>query len=567
MKRQKEAEVNNIELREDTLSLADNVQEDIITPPERPILGYMTNTEHLSEDGKGIPRYCSKVAIVGFAPSTMEEVQFLFGDPDVEIWPLNQLYMAWPRIVPANRMPERQNVTRWFQIHHRTSYDQTIARDHSHHQWLVEQKDFPIYMMDREPDVPVSCKFPKDQLLEKFRRYFTNSISWEIALAIHEGFKTIYVYGVDMAQDCVAPETKVLTTDLRWVPAGEIKVGQTVMGFDEHSGPKMEEPTSYRQWRSSEVLEANVLERPSYRLYLSDGTQMVASAGHQWLTYSEKMMKWRRTDQLVTNMHREGKPTNLIKIADTWEEDKSWEGGYLAAAFDGEGHLSQHPYSGHGGYQLALGFSQKENAMSGKVEEIMTSMGFDWRSRMMDGGTAQYHINGGKTELMKFLGSIRPLRLLSKFDPDKFGSMQQKEIVAVEKIEFLGNQKVIGFKTSTKTFVAEGFATHNSEYAFERPSVEYWMGYAEGAGAKLVLPEKSDLLKSAWLYPYEDDSPIRTKFTSRRNELQKRVQEVSFGEQQAHDERMQLVGALENMSYVERAYLTSIKDQALWGRR
>ena len=271
-------------------------------------LGYMTATEHLSEDGKGVPRTCEEVAIVGFAPSTMEDVQFLFGDPNIEIWALNQLYIAWPRICPENRMPEKRNITRWFQIHHRHSYDQTVQRDHSHHDWLTNQKDFPIYMMDREEDIPVSCKFPAKLLIEHFnRRYFTNSISWEIALAIYEGFKKIHIYGVDMAQD--------------------------------------------------------------------------------------------------------------------------------------------------------------------------------------------------------------------------------------------------------------------SEYAFERPSVEYWMGVAEGSGIKVVLPEKSDLLKSAWLYPYEDDSPIRTKINTRRKELRERMNQVAANEQMAHDERMQLLGALENMNYMERAYLTSIKDQALWGKR
>ena len=51
-----------------------------------------------AEDGMGIPRTCDEVAIVGFAPSTMEDAQFLFGKQNVEIWAINQLYIAWPRI-------------------------------------------------------------------------------------------------------------------------------------------------------------------------------------------------------------------------------------------------------------------------------------------------------------------------------------------------------------------------------------------------------------------------------------------------------------------------------------
>lgn len=272
---------------------------------ENGILGYMTATEHLSSSGKGVPRTCDEVAIVGFAPSTMEDVQFLFGKQNVEIWTLNQLYISWPRICPQNREKENRNMTRWFQIHHRHSYDQTINRDHSHHEWLTQQKDFPIYMMKREDDVPVSCEFPKDLILKYFKRnYFTNSISWMIALAILEEFKKIYVFGVDMAQD--------------------------------------------------------------------------------------------------------------------------------------------------------------------------------------------------------------------------------------------------------------------TEYGFERPSVEYFCGYAEGKGIRLVIPEKSDLLKSAWLYPFEDDAPIRTKIGSRRKELRDRLNVCSMQEQQMHDERMQLLGALENMQYIERSWMTSIKDQAMW---
>ena len=152
---------------------------------EKAPLGYVTGTE--------IPRRRSKVAIVGFAPSSMKDVMTMADDPDLEIWGLNQLYMAFPEILPK--------VTRWFQIHHRTSYDQTIQRDHSHHDWMAQQKDFPIYMQDQNPDVPMCIPFPKDLLIDHFGTYWTNSISWEIALAIYEGFEKIYLFGIDMAQD------------------------------------------------------------------------------------------------------------------------------------------------------------------------------------------------------------------------------------------------------------------------------------------------------------------------------------------------------------------------------
>ena len=149
----------------------------------------------------GVPRQCNNVAIVGFAPSSMRDVTALFGDPDTEIWTLNQIYMAFPMINPDNRPDDKKNFTRWFQIHHRSSYDQTVNRDVTHHEWLARQTNFPIYMQEKNPDIPMSIEFPKDEILKNFRKYFTNTISWMLALAVKEGFKKIHLYGVDMAMD------------------------------------------------------------------------------------------------------------------------------------------------------------------------------------------------------------------------------------------------------------------------------------------------------------------------------------------------------------------------------
>lgn len=140
----------------------------------------------------GIPRKRNKVAIVGFAPSSYMDVKHVWDDPDFEVWAINQLYVQFPEIV--------SKVTRWFQIHHRHTYDAAV-RDHKHHDWLAAQKAFPIYMQQKLPDIPMSVEFPVQMIIKEFGRYFTNSISWQLAMAIWEGFKEIHVYGVDMAQN------------------------------------------------------------------------------------------------------------------------------------------------------------------------------------------------------------------------------------------------------------------------------------------------------------------------------------------------------------------------------
>jgi hypothetical protein len=259
-----------------------------------PINNQWVTGSELVNNGKPVPRTRSKVSIVGFAPSTMGRVRYVWDDPDMEIWAINQLYMAMPNMV--------NKATRWFQIHPKHEYEKGV-RDHSHAAWLAQQTNYPIYMMDQEPHIPMCVRFPREQVMAYFpRNYWTNSISWEIALAIMEGFKEIHIYGVDMAQDDV----------------------------------------------------------------LCD------------------------------------------------------------------------------------------------------------------------------------------------------------------------------------------------EYAHQRPSCEYFIGYAEGCGIKVVIPEASDLLKAMWVYPFEDAAPFFTKIQSRRQELRGRINENANAEMNMRDTRMQLIGALENMNYVERAW-TSLK--------
>jgi len=152
-------------------------------------LGYITGTKR--------KRKKTKVAIVGFAPSTMSDVKHLFDNPDFEIWGLNQLYMAFN---PSHNLPSLgDRADRWFQIHSRQSYDANTLRDHSHHEWMANETRFPIYMQEKDPTIPMSVRLPKEKILKEFGTYFTNSISWEIAVAIMEGFKEIHLYGVDMA--------------------------------------------------------------------------------------------------------------------------------------------------------------------------------------------------------------------------------------------------------------------------------------------------------------------------------------------------------------------------------
>lgn len=87
-----------------------------------------------------------------------------------------------------------------------------------------------------------------------------------------------------------------------------------------------------------------------------------------------------------------------------------------------------------------------------------------------------------------------------------------------------------------------------SEYARQRPSVEYWLGLCEAKGIGLDVPVESDILKCPCVYGYHT-TDVTKKMVARRKELQGRINHAQAREQQAHDEAVFLSGALEGMTY------------------
>lgn len=139
-----------------------------------------------------------KVAIVGYTP-TREQAPF--ENKDWEIWGMNDLYKLIPRY------------TRWFEFHgkHRTDFVHKTKPGRS--PWAEVEKTLsqmtcPVYLQEQVPGIPCSVKYPLDEILAEFgqyfvdpdhAKYFTNTVSYMLALAIYEKFDEIHVYGVDMA--------------------------------------------------------------------------------------------------------------------------------------------------------------------------------------------------------------------------------------------------------------------------------------------------------------------------------------------------------------------------------
>jgi hypothetical protein len=110
-------------------------------------------------------------------------------DRSFEFWALNDMFKVLPEGV----------ATRWFQMHTReVAALPTKASPEGCLEWC-KTATIPVYMQEHYDDIPMSVKYPKEEIEKRFRPYFCSTIDYMMGLALYEGFEEIHIYGVDMS--------------------------------------------------------------------------------------------------------------------------------------------------------------------------------------------------------------------------------------------------------------------------------------------------------------------------------------------------------------------------------
>lgn len=128
-----------------------------------------------------------KVAIVGGHGSRRKAP---FRDKTWDIWVFSSRRWRPPRI------------TRWFEIHAMTDLKQQLAgkrpgrRSFRNYMRFMRKLKCPVYMMKVQRRIPNSVPFPFKELVNEYGRCFTSTLSYLIALAIHEGYDEIGLWGI-----------------------------------------------------------------------------------------------------------------------------------------------------------------------------------------------------------------------------------------------------------------------------------------------------------------------------------------------------------------------------------
>jgi|GEM_PF-1246552 len=268
---------------------------------------------------------------------------------------------------------------------------------------------------------------------------------------------------IGIVAGCLTPDHRVLTADLRYVPIGDLKEGDKLVSFDEHCNIS---PGRGRRFRTGTLLRTAMASAPVFAVRLVSGKTFKVTEDHGWLAQRRGAVDyhWRMTNQL--------KPGDKIpRVLPEWEQEVSFEAGWLAGIMDGEGHLYARATTAGTALQMAV--SQKRGLVLDHIhssfKEVVNLPSTAYR---MHDEIVQVHVSGGVPSIVRVLGSLRPVRLLAKFRPEYMGGLTTRiprrkagpGLDIVEAIEPLGTMEIVRTEVDCGTLVVEGYPHHNSFY-------------------------------------------------------------------------------------------------------
>lgn len=266
---------------------------------------------------------------------------------------------------------------------------------------------------------------------------------------------------------CQHPNTKVLTADLRWLTLDEIEIGQEIVAVDENiPGRKWTE----RKMRTGVVEKKIEIFAPAFLLKMDDGRELIATEQHRYLSKLRggSLVGWRTVKKTRVG--------DVVRyITKPWTEG-TFEDGWFGGIIDGEGCLR---FKNHSGVEVAvvqrlspLWEDMQQYAVRNKYSARIDSVD---KRKNSDGNTSKFGNNpvgrlefSRMDEVFRLLGQTRPKRFIGKrFWEGKTLPGRSTGIgwATVVSMESLPPQRMIDLQTSTKTFIANGFVSHNSTAA------------------------------------------------------------------------------------------------------
>lgn len=321
------------------------------------------------------------------------------------------------------------------------------------------------------------------------------------------------VFGV--GSYCVTPETPILCDDFVWRKAGELKVGQGIIAFDENPTYGQGRKPSRRYVRgeitvnNQEVKKCVEVQCGDRKLKCSyDHPVMVMGslqARDDFYTNKPdtetvkalnmprgKGLIWKKAGELVAG-------DMVAYFGDPWdEEDSTRSTGWLEGMYDGEGSL----YTGYSGRSISawkVSISQNKGEAYERIHRELKNRGFSTYETARK--CPHIVLTGGFYEHARFLGTVRPQRLLDKAatSMSDLPALKQNytyKLLEVTGVVDIGMQGISSITTSVGTFITGGFLTHNTYQCNTRDTfgfaVKATYTEVDGEGIAIFKDPKTD---------------------------------------------------------------------------
>ncbi len=265
---------------------------------------------------------------------------------------------------------------------------------------------------------------------------------------------------------CVEPSTRVLTADLQWVRIDSLQPGDEVVAVDEQPPGGRGKA---RRMRTATVQATATVHRMAHRITFDDGRSVVCTDMHPWLTRKAgDCAQWRslsgQGNQVVGRI-KVG--TQVRWVAKPWDAP-TVEDGWFGGMLDGEGCMSKSNTS------AGINVSQREGPVWDRLVRYCEDRGYshciesDKPERLSKHGTVPVPkiAFGRMDEMFRVIGQTRPTRFIGRrfWEDRELPGKRNGDVgwATVTSIEPVGDQPMIDLQTSTGTYIAEGFVSHNT---------------------------------------------------------------------------------------------------------
>lgn len=264
---------------------------------------------------------------------------------------------------------------------------------------------------------------------------------------------------------CLAPQTRVLTADLRWIPIADLQPRQELVGVDEQpAGGK----GTTRRMRLSVVHGIVWVKRNAYKITFDDGRHVICSGKHPWLSkLTNPQALWR---SIESNSKKKLKVGVKVRwITQPWDAP-TIEDGWISGMLDGEGSITR-PNTAP-----SASISQLQGPVWDRLKEYFKDRGYNYciendkpdRPSKFGRKPVSQIVVGRTNELFRLIGQTRPTRFIhNHFWQGKALPGRRNGDTGwstITDIEPLGMTDLIDLQTSTGTYIAEGFVSHNTTF-------------------------------------------------------------------------------------------------------